>query len=182
MTPDHVKVLIVGSGPAGMINAYLLSKEGYPVTVFEAFHELGGVLRYGIPEYRLPRTALDDEIRVIEQLGAIFRMNTRWGRDFSLADLRRDHDAVFIGIGAQLSQGLRCDGDDLAVSGLDFLRRVADGEPPDLGKRVIVIGGGNTAMDASRTVQRLGADVRVLYRRTREQMPCLSAPRRPRTS
>jgi formate dehydrogenase major subunit len=131
------------------------------------------MLRYGIPEYRLPRTALDDEIRLIERLGARFRMNARWGRDFTLADLQREHQAVFLAIGAQLTPGLRCQGDELALPGLEFLRRVAGGESPELGKRVIVIGGGNTAMDTARTVARLGADVRVLYRRTRHEMPCL---------
>jgi formate dehydrogenase major subunit len=131
------------------------------------------MLRYGIPEYRLPRAALDEEIRVIERLGATFRMNSRWGREFRLADLRRDHDAVFLAIGAQLSQDLRCQGEEVALSGLDFLRQVANGESPSLGQRVIVIGGGNTAMDTARTAVRLGADVRVIYRRTRREMPCL---------
>ncbi|MGD8896306.1 MAG: FAD-dependent oxidoreductase, partial [Acidobacteriota bacterium] len=130
-------------------------------------------LRYGIPEYRLPRAALDAEIGVVERLGATFRMSTRWGSDFSLVELRRDHDAVFLGIGAQLSSRLRCEGEDLAYSGIEFLRRVAEGESPELGHSVVVIGGGNTAMDSARTARRLGAEVRVLYRRTRAEMPCL---------
>jgi formate dehydrogenase major subunit len=100
-------------------------------------------------------------------------MRTRWGRDFTLDDLRRDHDAVFLGIGAQLSSRLRCEGEDLAVSGIDFLRRLAKGESPELGHDVVVIGGGNTAMDSARTARRLGSEVRVLYRRTRTEMPCL---------
>jgi formate dehydrogenase major subunit len=131
------------------------------------------MLRYGIPAYRLPREALDAEIRVVERLGAVFHMQQRWGEEFSLADLRREHDAVFIGIGAQRSHGLRCEGEELALSGLDFLHRVAEGESPSLGRRVIVVGGGNTAMDTSRSVVRLGGDVQVFYRRTREEMPCL---------
>ena len=131
------------------------------------------MLRYGIPDYRLPRAALDAEIELVKRLGATFRMRTRWGLDFTLDDLRRDHDAVFLGIGAQLSSRLRCEGEDLAVSGLDFLRRLAKGESPDLGRNVVVVGGGNTAMDAARTARRLGAEVRVLYRRTRAEMPCL---------
>jgi formate dehydrogenase major subunit len=166
-------VAIVGAGPAGLSAAFYLRQRGHACTLFDAHSQPGGMLRYGIPEYRLPRTALDDEIRVIERLGAEFRMNTRWGRDFRLADLRREHDAVFVGIGAQLSTGLRCEGEELALSGLDFLRRAANGESPSLGRRVLVIGGGNTAMDASRTAVRLGAEVRVLYRRTRQEMPCL---------
>jgi formate dehydrogenase major subunit len=171
--PTGKSVAIIGAGPAGLSAAFYLRQRGHACAIFDAHERPGGMLRYGIPGYRLPRTALDDEIRVIDQLGATFHMGTRWGRDFTLDELLRGHDAVFIGIGAQLSQGLRCDGEDLAVSGLDFLRRVADGEPPDLGKRALVIGGGNTAMDTSRTALRLGSDVRVLYRRTRQQMPCL---------
>ena len=171
--PSGKKVAIVGAGPAGLTAAFYLRRQGHACTLFDAHPKPGGMLRYGIPEYRLPRAALDDEIRVIERLGATFRMNARWGSDFSLADLRRDHDAVFIGIGAQLTGALRCEGEDLALSGLDFLRDVANGNPPQLGQQVVVIGGGNTAMDASRTALRVGAEVRVLYRRTRREMPCL---------
>ena len=171
--PSGKKVAIVGAGPAGLTAAFYLRRQGHACTLFDAHPKPGGMLRYGIPEYRLPRAALDDEIRVIQRLGATFRMNARWGTDFSLADLQRDHDAVFIGIGAQLTGALRCEGEDLALSGLDFLRDVANGNPPQLGPQVVVIGGGNTAMDASRTALRVGADVRVLYRRTRREMPCL---------
>ena len=171
--PSGKRVAIVGAGPAGLTAAFYLRQRGHDCTLFDAHPQPGGMLRYGIPAYRLPRKALDEEIAVIARLGATFRMNERLGRDFSLADLRRDHDAIFLGIGAQLSQGLRCEGEDLALSGIDFLRQVASDEPPELGARVIVIGGGNTAMDAARTVLRLGAEVRVLYRRTRQEMPCL---------
>jgi formate dehydrogenase major subunit len=171
--PSGKKVAIVGAGPAGLTAAFYLRRQGHACTLFDAHPKPGGMLRYGIPEYRLPRAALDDEIRVIERLGATFRMNARWGSDFSLSDLQRDHDAVFIGIGAQLTGALRSEGEDLALSGLDFLREVANGNPPQLGQQVVVIGGGNTAMDASRTALRVGADVRVLYRRTRREMPCL---------
>jgi formate dehydrogenase major subunit len=131
------------------------------------------MLRYGIPAYRLPREALDEEILAVERLGAVFRMKQRWGEEFTLDDLRREHDAVFIGIGAQRSQGLRCEGQELAMSGLDLLHRAAEGESPPLGRRVIVVGGGNTAMDAARTAVRLDAEVEVFYRRTRQEMPCL---------
>jgi len=164
---------IVGAGPAGLSAAFYLLRHGHGCTLYDAHPLAGGMLRYGIPAYRLPREALDDEIALIERLGAKFEMNTRWGHDFSLDDLRSRHDAVFIGIGAQLSSGLRCEGDGLALSGLEFLQRVAQGESPTIGPRVLVIGGGNTAMDAARTAVRLGTDVRVLYRRTRQEMPCL---------
>ncbi len=164
---------IVGAGPAGLTAAFYLLQAGHEVTLHDAHALAGGMLRYGIPAYRLPRAALDAEIGVIRHLGAVFRMNERWGRDFSLADLRRRHDAVFLGIGAQRSYGLRCEGEELALGGLDLLEQVAKGEPPVIGERVVVIGGGNTAMDAARTAVRLGADTRVLYRRTRNEMPCL---------
>jgi formate dehydrogenase major subunit len=171
--PSGKSVAIVGAGPAGLTAAFHLRQRGHACTLHDAHAEPGGMLRYGIPDYRLPRAALDDEIRVIEHLGATFRMNSRLGRDFSLGDLRRDHDAVFLAIGAQRTRPLGCEGEDLSVSGLDFLGEIAGGASPWLGEKVVVIGGGNTAMDASRSALRLGADVRVLYRRTRREMPCL---------
>ena len=131
--PTGKKVAIVGAGPAGLTAAFYLQQRGHACTLFDAHPRPGGMLRYGIPDYRLPRAALDAEIELVQRLGATFRMRTRWGRDFTLDDLRRDHDAVFLGIGAQLSSRLRCEGEDLAVSGLDFLRRLAKGESPDLG-------------------------------------------------
>jgi formate dehydrogenase major subunit len=132
------------------------------------------MLRYGIPAYRLPKDALDAEIEMIRQLGANFVMDSVWGKDFSLEELQARYDAVFLGLGAWHSQRLRCKGDHLAYSGIDLLERVAKGDPPELGDRVIVVGGGNTAMDAARTVIRLGSSsVSVIYRRTRKEMPCL---------
>ena len=171
--PSGKRVAIVGAGPAGLTVAFYLLQRGHACTLYDANPRPGGMLRYGIPEYRLPRAALDAEIEVVERLGASFRMNRRWGRDFTLADLRRDHDAVFLGIGAQRSSSLGCEGEDLALSGIELLHRIAEGERPALGRQVVVIGGGNTAMDCARTARRLGAEVRVLYRRTRREMPCL---------
>ena len=165
---------IVGAGPAGLTAAFYLLRQGHAAVLYDAQPLPGGMLRYGIPAYRLPRAALDAEIAVIRRLGAGFRMGRRWGRDFTLADLRREHDAVFVAIGAQRSRAMGCAGDELALAGLDFLERVAKGDPPPLGASVIVIGGGNTAMDAARTALRLGvSEVRLLYRRTRHEMPCL---------
>lgn len=168
------RVAIIGAGPAGLAAAYFLQQKGHTCTLYDGAPEPGGMLRYGIPAYRLPKDALDEEIAVIRALGAHFHMNRRWGADFSLADLRSSHDAVFIAIGAQLAQALRCEGEELALSGIEFLSLVAKGVPPALGKDVVVIGGGNTAMDCARSAARLnGSRVRVLYRRTRKEMPCL---------
>jgi formate dehydrogenase major subunit len=168
------KVAIVGAGPAGLTAAYYLLLKGHACTLFDAHPLPGGMLRYGIPAYRLPKNVLDAEIEAVVRLGAELRMNSAWGKDFSLADLRSGFDAVFLAIGAQKTQGLRCEGDQLAMSGIEFLARVANGERPSLGDRVTVVGGGNTAMDACRTAVRLGTgNVQVLYRRTRQEMPCL---------
>ena len=167
------RVAIIGAGPAGLCAAYYLQQKGHACTLFDAHEQPGGMLRYGIPEYRLPKQALDAEIAAVRQLGAEFRMSTRWGADFTLAQLREGHQAVFVAIGAQGAQGLRCPGEELAVPGIGFLEQVAAGNSPAIGQDVIVVGGGNTAMDCARTAIRMGARVRVLYRRTRQEMPCL---------
>lgn len=168
------RVAIVGAGPAGLAAAWFLQQRGHQCTLFDAAPAPGGMLRWGIPAYRLPKDALAAEIDAIGALGAEFRMGLRWGVDFSLADLRRDHHAVFIAIGAQQAQALRCEGDEQALSGIEFLALVAAGNPPSLGGDVVVIGGGNTAVDCARTALRLDArTVTLLYRRTRREMPCL---------
>jgi glutamate synthase (NADPH/NADH) small chain len=177
-------VAIVGSGPSGLINAYLLAAEGFPVTVFEAFHELGGVLRYGIPEFRLPNELIDDVVRKIRLLGGRFVTNFVVGKTASLQDLR---DAgfwkIFVGTGAGLPMFMNIPGEHLlnVMSANEFLTRVnlmhanwEDQETPlpyVAGKNVLVIGGGNTAMDAARTSRRLGGNVTIVYRRTRAEMP-----------
>ena len=164
----------MGAGPAGLAAAYYLLQNGHDCTLFDAHPLPGGMLRYGIPANRLPKDALDAEIDAIRRLGAQFRMGERWGEHFTLAGLREQHDAVFVAIGAQRAQGLRCEGEEHALAGIEFLERVASGNPPPLGDHVAVIGGGNTAMDCARSAVRLGArNVRVLYRRGRQEMPCL---------
>lgn len=167
-------VAIVGAGPAGLACAYFLLRKGHRATLFDAKPEGGGMLRYGVPAFRLPKDALDAEIASVRELGAELRMGLRWGVDFALKNLRHQYDAVFLGIGAQRSQLLRCDGEDLALPALDLLEAVVKGRPPSLGDDVIVIGGGNTAIDCARTAVRLGArSVRILYRRTEAEMPCI---------
>ncbi|HNZ74680.1 MAG: FAD-dependent oxidoreductase [Verrucomicrobia bacterium] len=172
--PTGRRVAIVGAGPAGLAAAHHLLGQGHAVALFDAHSQPGGMLRYGIPAFRLPRQVLDAEIQAIRALGAEFHLGRRLGRDLALDNLRRDFDAVFLAIGAQGSRSLGCPGEELATSALEFLETIADGSPPAIDGDVIVVGGGNTAMDASRCAVRLGArSVRVLYRRTRREMPCL---------
>jgi len=177
-------VAIVGSGPSGLINAYLLAKAGYPVTVFEAFHALGGVLRYGIPEFRLPNQLIDDVVAKIKALGGRFVVNYVVGKTATLADLKAaGFTRIFVGTGAGLPRFMNIPGEHLLniMSANEFLTRVnlmhanqADYETPlpeVQGKKIMIIGGGNTAMDAARTACRLGGDVTIVYRRTQQEMP-----------
>jgi NADPH-dependent glutamate synthase beta subunit-like oxidoreductase len=166
------KVAIIGSGPAGLSCAYHLSSLGYGVTLFEAQPKLGGVLRYGIPSYRLPKDILDQEIDNILSLGVEAKTGVRVGKDVRWAELK-NFDAVFVAAGAWKSLPLKVPGEDAkgVMSGLEFLQRVNSGQPVDPGQRVAIIGGGNTAMDAARSALRLGAKPLIIYRRTREEMP-----------
>ena len=171
------KVAVVGAGPAGLSCAYQLARRGYPVIVLEAFPQPGGMLRYGIPKYRLPRKVLDAEIARILELGVELKCDCIVGRDLTMAELRQQYQAVFVGIGAQKSLRLNIQGEDApnVFGGTEFLNLVNRGERVDIGDKVIVIGGGDTAIDAARVSKRLGAKVTLLYRRTRAEMPAVAA-------
>lgn len=170
------RVAVVGGGPAGLSAAYFLRRRGHAVVVYEAMPKMGGMLRYGIPEYRLPHSVLDQEIDVFRRMGIELRNGVTLGKDISCAQLVSEADAVFLGIGAWGTHQMGIPGEDhpAVTQGTDFLRSVNDGHRPALPRRVVVIGGGNTAMDAARCARRLGADVTVLYRRTEEEMPALA--------
>jgi NADPH-dependent glutamate synthase beta subunit-like oxidoreductase/cation transporter-like permease len=168
------KVAVVGAGPAGLSAAYYLLADGHEVDIFEAMPKPGGMLRYGIPEYRLPKNVVDAEVAIIEKMGANFNYGVKVGEDISLEYLQNKYDAVFLGIGAWKSSPMRCEGENTpgVLGGIDFLIKVAENKPVKIGEKVIVVGGGNTAMDVARTSIRLGAkEVRVVYRRSEEQMP-----------
>jgi NADPH-dependent glutamate synthase beta subunit-like oxidoreductase len=166
---------VVGAGPSGLSFAYQMARRGYRVTVYEGKEQAGGMLRYGIPDYRLPPRVLDAEIGRILDLGVELHTNTRVGRDVTLEELRSRHATVYLGIGAQMGRGLGVPGEEgpSVWTGTDYLARVNCGEPVDLGARVVVVGGGNTAVDAARTARRTGAEVTILYRRSRAEMPAI---------
>ncbi len=151
------KVAVVGAGPAGLSAAYYLLTDGHEVDIFEAMPKPGGMLRYGIPEYRLPKNVVDAEVAIIEEMGANIHYGVKIGEDMSLEYLQEKYDAVFLGIGAWKSSPMRCEGENTpgVLGGIDFLIKVAENKPVKIGKRVIVVGGGNTAMDVARTSIRL---------------------------
>ncbi len=169
---EKEKVAIIGSGPAGLSCAYHLASLGYGVTIFEAQPQLGGMLRYGIPPYRLPKDILDQEIGNILALGVEAKTNAGLGTEVQWKDLQR-FDAWFVATGAWKSMPMNIPGEDAAgvMSGLEFLKKINSGQTVDLGQRVAIIGGGNTAMDAARSALRLGAKPLIIYRRTKEEMP-----------
>jgi NADPH-dependent glutamate synthase beta subunit-like oxidoreductase/Pyruvate/2-oxoacid:ferredoxin oxidoreductase delta subunit len=166
------KVAVIGSGPAGMSCAYHLTRLNYPVTVFESLPFTGGMLRVGIPSYRLPKNIVDREISQIEAMGVEIRKNTPVGIELRVEDLQ-DYPAIFIATGAPLSRKLHVPGEDAkgVMAGLDFLKRFNLKRKVQLGERIAIVGGGNTAMDAARAAIRLGKKALILYRRSREEMP-----------
>lgn len=175
--PKNHKVAVIGSGPAGINCAYQLAMAGYKVTVFEALPVPGGMLRVGIPDYRLDKKILDREIQILKDLGVEIRCNTPVGKDLTIDDLRRQgYSAFFLGIGAHKDMKLGIPGEDTPgiIPGVKFLRELNLGQAPEIGKKVLVIGGGNVAMDVARAAVRLGCDVTVVYRRSGQEMPASS--------
>lgn len=168
---------VVGAGPAGLSFAYQMARRGYDVSVYERDEEPGGMLQFGIPEYRLPGGVLAAEVARIFDLGITLELNTAVGRDISVETLRRRHAVVFLGIGASRGRRLGIPGEDGAgaMTGTEYLAQVNRGSPVELGAHVVVVGGGNTAIDAARAARRSGAEVTLLYRRTREEMPAIDA-------
>ena len=167
------KVAVVGAGPSGMSCAYQLVRMGYEVTVFEASDRPGGMLISAIPRYRLPEDVVSREMQRIVDLGVTMVCNTAVGRDIALDELKKGFKAVYLAIGAQGSTALGISGEDSAgvLTGLAFLKSVKENRPASIGRKVLVVGGGNTAVDAARAARRMGSDVRILYRRTASEMP-----------
>jgi len=174
--PGDKKVAIIGSGPAGMTVAYHLALKGIPCTIFESLPVYGGMLTVGIPAFRLPRDIINAEIDALKHCGVTLETNVVIGKDKTIADLRNDgFDAIFNGVGAHASRKLGLDDEESTegvMHGVDYLRRINLGEDLDLGKKLVVVGGGNVAIDVARTALRCGStDVFILYRRSREEMP-----------
>jgi formate dehydrogenase major subunit len=169
------KIAVIGAGPAGLSCAYQLARRGYKITVFEAFSKPGGMLRYGIPDYRLPTEILDKEIGRIEDFGVEIKCNHIIGKDTPYEDLQKNYNAIFVGIGAHKGKLLGIPNEDATnvFTGTEFLNKINSGETIEVGNNVLVVGGGDTAIDAARISRRLGAVVTVVYRRTRKEMPAI---------
>ena len=184
--PKKQKVAVIGAGPSGLSCAYQLARFGYKVTVFESLPKAGGMIRYGIPVYRMPREILDAEIQRIVDFGVELRFDTKIGKDVTFEELRSDFDAIYVAIGAHQGKKLGIEGEDGPGiwTGTEFLNHANSGKKVEIGGNVVVIGGGDTAVDAARVSKRvtidsaaisrrMGADVSILYRRTRTEMPAI---------
>ncbi|MCM1535062.1 MAG: NAD(P)-binding protein [Clostridium sp.] len=171
------RVAVIGGGPGGLSAAYYLSLMGHKVVIYEQRKQLGGMLRYGIPNYRLPRKRLDAEINAILSAGIEVKTQISVGEDISITDLKKDYDALYIAIGAHTDKKIGLEGEDAegVISAVEMLRSIGDGVMPDYsGKKVVVIGGGNVAMDVARSSVRLGAEkVSIVYRRRKADMTAL---------
>jgi NADH-quinone oxidoreductase subunit F len=176
LSPTGKTVAVVGGGPTGLTAAFYLALAGHAVTVFESHSEAGGMLRFALPPYRLPREVLDREIEIIRRLGVQFVFNTAVGTTVPLADVEAKFDAVFLSIGTWIESTLRVAGNDLAgvYGALPFLEAEACDRPAKLGDSVVIIGGGNAAIDCARTVIRKGASATIVYRRERKDMPAIA--------
>ncbi len=175
--PKTQKIAIIGSGPTGLSCAYQLAREGYKVTIFEELPVIGGMLSVGIPDYRLPKTVLRQEIENnILRLGIEVEKNVK-ADDAILNEISQKFDAIFVTVGAQRSVRFNIDGENAkgVISGLDFLKKINLGQPLEMGKEVTVIGGGNTAIDAAHSALRLGTKVTIFYRRSRKEMPAIES-------
>ncbi|MBW2457566.1 MAG: FAD-dependent oxidoreductase, partial [Deltaproteobacteria bacterium] len=166
---------VIGAGPAGLSFAYQMARFGYEVTVYEQFDHAGGMLYYGIPFYRLPADVLQAEVQRILDLGVELKLGCTVGKDITEKELRSKHQIIFLGIGAHKGKLLRIPGEEgpMVFTGTEYLNRVHRGETVDVGKKVGIIGGGDTAIDAARIARRTGADVTIIYRRTRKEMPAI---------
>jgi NADPH-dependent glutamate synthase beta subunit-like oxidoreductase len=170
------KVAVIGAGPAGLNCAYHLARLGYTVKIFEALPRPGGMVSYGIPDYRLPPGVIDKEAERLQKMGIEIQYSCVIGKDVPYEELKKDYDAIFVGIGAHKGYRLGVEGEDAenVMTGTGFLNAVNSGNPPEVGSDVIVIGGGDTAIDAARIARRLGAKATIVYRRTIEEMPAIA--------
>jgi NADH-quinone oxidoreductase subunit F len=175
LDPTGRRIAVIGAGPAGLTAAFYLALGGHGVTIYEARPQPGGMLRYALPEYRLPKATLEKEIELIERMGVEFVCNATVGTEPTLNDLDSQFDAVFISIGTWKESWVYMPGTELkgVMPALIFLEAIARGEPVPLGRRVVVIGGGNAAIDSARTALRMGSSVTVIYRRERKDMPAI---------
>ena len=171
--PNGHKVGIIGAGPSGLTLAYYLALKGFDCTIYEAHAKAGGMTMYGIPKYRFPEESLDKQIEYIQKIGVKIHFNTKVGKDIPFQKIYDEYDAVFIGVGFPKPWTLGIEGEDLegSIQAVNFLYEINNGKKVDVGDKVIIIGGGNVAIDAARVSRRLGAEVTILYRRRVQDMP-----------